>query len=115
MLLTKDVKVGELIRNRKTRAVWLVVGKNNTGLLVVNLMLKENPSTVMMVLPAHADLWQRDIEILDLNEWEKDIIENNLEIQEQVEQAEEEKKDLFEELLDEAEKEVLQNDNIASL
>lgn len=113
MLLTKDVKVGELIRNRKTRAVWLVVGKNNTGLLVVNLMLKENPSTVMMVLPAHADMWQRDIEITDLNEWEKESIEKNLEIQEQVEQSAD--KDLFADILEEAEKETLQNDNIASL
>ena len=89
MLLTKEAKVGEVVRNKKNREIWLVVGKNNQGLLVINLMLKNNPASVMMILPAHADAWQRDHDIEDLEEWEKKTLEEKMPLIEEVEQAEE--------------------------
>lgn len=78
MLLKKNVKVGELVRNRDTRQVYLVVGKNTQGLMVINLMTSTTPAQIYMIVPGQATLWDKDSEINDLEEWEKDVLSNKL-------------------------------------
>lgn len=85
MLFQKDVKVGELVRSRITREVFLAVHKTTQGVFVVNLMLpNNNPALVQMILPGYTDSWDRDVDIIDLEKWEADIIEKKMPIIEQV-------------------------------
>ncbi len=73
-LIFKEVKVGEMIRNRK-RECFLVVTKSTQGLFVINLMTEYTPPIVQIILPKDMDKWSRDIDIDDLAEWEKDLLE----------------------------------------
>lgn len=88
MLFQKDVKVGELVRSRETREVFLVVNKTTQGVFIINLMIpNNNPALVQMILPGYTSSWDRDTDIADLEEWEKDIIEKKMPLIESVQEA----------------------------
>lgn len=88
MQLHKEVKVGDLIRTRKTRNPFLVVGKNSQGLLIVDLQVKNDPyAEVKMILPAYNSSWERDIEMVDLDAEEAKLIEENLPLIDAVEET----------------------------
>lgn len=87
MLFQKIVKIGELLRNRNSREIWLVVSKSTQGMFVINLMRADrNPADVHMILPAHNEMWDRDTEIEDLERWEKELIEAKMPLIEKFEQ-----------------------------
>lgn len=79
MIFSKIVKVGELIRNKNTREVWLIVDKTSQGIMVINLHLKLSPAPILCILQGQSDEWARDIDIDDLEEWEKRMLERKLE------------------------------------
>lgn len=79
MLFQKEIKIGELVRNRNTREVFLVVAKTTQGVFIVNLMLpNNNPALVQMILPGYTDSWDRDTDINDLEEWEAELINKKM-------------------------------------
>jgi len=53
-------------------------GKDLQGLWVVSMLSTDDPLPVRMVLPRDADNWQRDIEIDDLQSWEKATLQHRL-------------------------------------
>lgn len=85
MSLHRDTKVGELVRHRATRDMYLVTHKTNQGLFVVNVMDRTSPKLVHLILPAQVDEWVRDLEIVDMNDTEATLLEINMDVIESVE------------------------------
>jgi hypothetical protein len=79
MLFHKQIKIGELLRNKNTRDVFLVVHKTTQGLFVINLMERSDPLQIYIILPRNNRSWERDIQIVDMSEGEAKFIEEQLE------------------------------------
>lgn len=78
MLFQKEVKIGEVVRSRKTREMFLVVDKTTAGVFVINLMLNVSPAVIQCILPGYTDEWDRDVDIDDLEEWEAELINKKM-------------------------------------
>ncbi len=89
MTFHKEVKIGELLRNKLSREVWIVVDRTAQGLMVVNLMIKNDPADIHMILPAYSHNWERDRDIDDLDEWEALTLNKKMPIIDSVEKIEE--------------------------
>lgn len=74
MLLTKDAKLGEIIRQQGSTDCWMVVGKSSLGLQVINLSIKGNYSSIEMILPGQSDRWELDVNLKDVETFEKEEI-----------------------------------------
>lgn len=79
MQFLKIVKVGEILRNRRNRKIWLIVGKSTKGVYVIDLMIQHNgPAPINIILQDQSDEWDRDTDIEDLEEWEKNMMMQNM-------------------------------------
>lgn len=78
MSFHKAVKIGELIRNKKNRSIWLVVHRTTQGIYIVDAMSNEPVKQIYIILPAWEGDWERDADIDDVTEWEKKQLEPNL-------------------------------------
>ncbi len=85
MTFHKEIKIGELLRNKLTRGVWLVVDRTSQGLMVIDLMIKNDPADIHMILPAYSHNWERDKDIDDLDEWEASMVKQKMPLIESIE------------------------------
>lgn len=63
----KTVKPNMVIKNKTSGELYLVVDKNSIGLLVTNLMLRYNPSPVLMLYPRDSDNWKELDDVINLD------------------------------------------------
>jgi len=81
------IKAGEIIRNKRTREPFLVIGKSPQGVYVVNLKEAIDPAAMMIILPRAERSFEPDKEIIDMNREEADIIRGKLHIVEEIQKT----------------------------
>lgn len=69
----KSVTIGENVRDCRTLESYIVIEKNDTAILVVSLLNRENPSEIKAILMRDIDYWIRDCDIDKIEGWEKDM------------------------------------------
>lgn len=95
MQFLKIVKVGEILRNRRNRKIWLIVGKSTKGVYVIDLMIQyAGPAPISIILQDQSDEWDRDTDIEDLEEWEKNMMLQNMTLIDSIEAHEQRQEEL---------------------
>lgn len=79
-MIFKNLETGDIIRNKKTQELWLVVDLSGNGIYITNLFTDFNPMPVLFLFPRDQDNWGIETNDDTLSEGDRKILEAKADI-----------------------------------
>lgn len=79
-MIFKNVKIGSIIRNKKTSELWLVVDMRDSGIFITNLFTNFNPMPVLFLFPRDQDSWLIELNDDKLSDNERKLLQAKADI-----------------------------------